>query len=85
MPNHIKVAEGIVPETIMFREALRVNYNTEMCSGSEAGSYLRLIYLVSLNSRLESSEEEHEEEAKEGAQTSGAHTHTHTHTQDRVH
>ena len=29
-----------------------------MCSGSEAGSYLRLMDFVSLNSRLESNEEE---------------------------
>jgi len=35
-----------------------------MCSGSEAGSYLRQIF-VSLNSRLESNKEEEEEE--EGA------------------
>jgi len=32
------------------------NYLTEMCSGSEAGSYLRLC--VSLSSRLESNKEE---------------------------
>jgi len=30
----------------------------EMCSGSEEGSYLRLIHFVSLNSRLESKKEE---------------------------
>ena len=35
-----------------------------MCSGSEVGSYLRLIDCVSLNSRLESIKEEEEEEAK---------------------
>ena len=29
-----------------------------MCSGSEAGSYLRLIDFVPLNSRLESNQEE---------------------------
>ena len=35
------------------------SYFTEMCSGSEAGSYLRLIdFFVSLNSRLESNKEE---------------------------
>jgi len=34
------------------------NHFTEMCSGSEAGSYLRLIDFVSLNSRLESNKEE---------------------------
>ena len=38
------------------------NYFTEMCSGSEAGSYLRLINFVSLNSRLASNNEEEEEE-----------------------
>ena len=32
-----------------------------MCSGSKAGSYFRLIDFVSLNSRLESNEEEEEE------------------------
>jgi len=31
-----------------------------MCSGSQAGSYLRLIDLVSLHSRLESNKEEEE-------------------------
>jgi len=31
-----------------------------MCSGTEAGSYLRLIDCVSLNSRLESNKEEAE-------------------------
>jgi len=40
------------------------NYFTEICSGSEAGSYLRRIdcitQLVSLNSRLESDKEEEE-------------------------
>ena len=34
------------------------DYFTEMCSGSEAGSYLRLIFCVSLNSRRESNDEE---------------------------
>ena len=34
------------------------NYLTEMCSGSEAGSYLRLIDCVSLKSRLASNKEE---------------------------
>jgi len=34
------------------------NFFTEMCSGSEAGSHLRLIYFVSLNSRLECNKEE---------------------------
>ena len=38
------------------------NYFTEMCSGSEEGSYLSLIDFVSLNSRLESNKEEEEEE-----------------------
>ena len=37
------------------------NYFAEMGSGSEAGSYFRLIYDVSLNSRLESHKEEEEE------------------------
>jgi len=32
-----------------------------MCSGSEEGTYLRLIDFVSLNSRLESNKEEEEE------------------------
>ena len=36
------------------------NYFTEMCSGSEAGSYLRLIDYVSLNARIESNNEEEE-------------------------
>jgi len=36
---------------------------SEMCSGSEAGSYLRLMdFFVSLNSRLESNKEERREE-----------------------
>ena len=35
-------------------------YFTEMCSGSVAGSYLRLIGFVSFNSRLESNKEEAE-------------------------
>ena len=38
-----------------------------MCSGSEAGSYLRLIDIVSLNSRLECNKEEEEEETPRGA------------------
>jgi len=32
--------------------------SAEMCSGSEAGSYLRLIDFVSFDSRLESNKEE---------------------------
>jgi hypothetical protein len=36
------------------------NYFTKMRSGSEAGSYLRRIQFSSLNSRLESNEEEEE-------------------------
>ena len=36
-------------------------YFTEMCSGSEAGSYLRLIAFVSLNARLESNKEEEDD------------------------
>ena len=36
------------------------NCITEMCSGSEAGSYSRLIDFVSLNSRLESHKEREE-------------------------
>jgi len=36
------------------------NYFTEMCSGSEAGLYLRLIDFVSLTARLESNKEEEE-------------------------
>ena len=39
---------------------LKNNRFTEICSGSEKGSYLRLIDVVSLNSRLESSKEEEE-------------------------
>jgi len=42
------------------------NYFPEMCSGFEAGSYLRLID-VSLNSRLESNKEEAEESRTVGA------------------
>ena len=37
---------------------MRNNYFTEMCSGSEAGSYSRPIDFVPLNSRLESNQEE---------------------------
>ena len=33
-----------------------------MCSGSKAGSYLRFMYFVSLNSRLESYKEEEKED-----------------------
>ena len=44
--------EGPAPRDI------KNSYFTEMCSGSEAGSYLRLMDFVSLNSRLESSKEE---------------------------
>jgi len=40
------------------RESGPSDYFTEMCSGSEEGSYLRLIYFVSLNSRLGSNKEE---------------------------
>ena len=41
------------------------NYFTEMCSGSEAGSYLRLIdFCASLNSRRESNKEEADHEVK---------------------
>jgi len=36
------------------------NYFTQMCSGSEAGSYLRLTDSASLNSRLGSNKEEEE-------------------------
>ena len=35
---------------------------TEMCSGSEGGSYLRLIEFCILNSRLESDKEEEEKD-----------------------
>ena len=38
-----------------------------MCSGSEAGSYLRLVDFVSLNSRLEGNKEE----VKKGAPALG--------------
>ena len=41
------------------------NHLKEMCSGSEAGSYLRLLDVVSLNSRLDSYAEE------EGGEGSG--------------
>jgi len=41
---------------------IKNNYFTEMCSGSEAGSYLRLIDFVSLNSGLESHKEEKKKE-----------------------
>ena len=47
------------------------NYFTEMCSGSEAGSYLRLIDFVSLNSRLESNKEEREGKGSLPTNTSG--------------
>ena len=39
-------------------ECIQNNYFTEMCSGSEEGSYLRLVDFASLNSRLESVKEE---------------------------
>ena len=39
---------------------MRINFLAEMWSGSEEGSYLRLIEFVSLNSRLESNKEEEE-------------------------
>ena len=45
------------------------NYLTEMCSGSEAGSYLRLIDVVSFNSRLENNQEEEEETKQASTQT----------------
>ena len=41
------------------------NCCTEMCTDSEAGSFLRLKDIVSLNSRLESNKEEEEEEEEE--------------------
>ena len=37
------------------------NNFTETCSGSKEGSYIRLIELVSLNSRLESNEKEEDQ------------------------
>ena len=40
------------------QSSTRSNYFIEMCSDSEEDSYLRLINFVSLNSRLESNEEE---------------------------
>jgi len=43
------------------REQFKNNYFTETCSGSEAGSYLRLIDFVSLNSRFENNKEEERE------------------------
>ena len=42
-----------------------LNYFTEMCSGSEEGSYLRLLDFVSFNSRLESNKEEGRKARKE--------------------
>ena len=39
-------------------EAELAPVDTEMCSGSEAGSYLTLLNFVSLNSRLKSNQEE---------------------------
>jgi len=41
-----------------------------MCSGSEAGWYLRLIDFVSLNSRLESHKEEKEKKKMQAASVS---------------
>jgi len=38
----------------------------EMCSGSEEGSYLRLIDFLSLNSRLETNKEEEDRGVQEG-------------------
>ena len=46
------------PAAPVYSYQFRNNYLTEMCSGSEAGSHLRLIDLNSLNSRLESNKEE---------------------------
>ena len=43
-----------------------------MCTDSEAGSYLRLIDIVALNSRLESNKEEEEDVAVDGGRMGGA-------------
>ena len=48
-----------VIETVVSSQS-KNNYFTEVCSGSEAGSYVRLIDFVSLNSRLESNREKEE-------------------------
>ena len=42
------------------------NYFTEMCSGSEAGSYSRLIECVSVNTSIQSITEEEGEGAGHG-------------------
>ena len=46
------------------RTPFKDNCCTDMCTGSEAGSYLRLKDIVSLNSRLESNREEEEEDGR---------------------
>jgi len=54
------------------RETRENNYFTEMCSGSEEGSYLRLIDFLSLNSRLESNKEEEEGTRSRGSASIGS-------------
>ena len=47
---------------------LKNNYFAEMCSGSEEGSYLRLVdFFVSLNARLKSNKEEKKANAPQGS------------------
>ena len=48
------------------RTPFKDNRCTDLCTGSEAGSYLRLIDIVSLNSRRESNKEKEEEEDGRG-------------------
>ena len=51
--------------TDWYSSQFKSNFCTEMCSGSEEGSYLRLIDFVSLNSRRESRKEEEGQEEEE--------------------
>ena len=53
-PDEAECSECTDRYTSRFKD----NRCTEMCTGSEAGSYFRLIDIVSLNSRLESNKEE---------------------------
>jgi len=53
--------EGIRGPCVSKGGQFKNNYFTEMCSGSEAGSYLRPIDVCILNSRLESNNGEEEE------------------------
>ena len=61
-PGDMQGALSVLRLSINHSSQFKNNYFTEMCSGSEEGSYLRPTF-VSLNSRLESNKEERKKEA----------------------